>query len=78
MFAYFKFLWYTNNRDRVYLLLIILVSLPLTNMRYINGWVESLPLTHMRYINGGFESTPHFMMRAFLFLSITFIVFYIQ
>ena len=31
-------------------------SLPLTNMRGINGWVESLPLTNMRGINGWVES----------------------
>ena len=31
-------------------------SLPLTDMRYISGWVESLPLTNMRYKNGWVES----------------------
>jgi len=31
-------------------------SLPLTNKRYINGWVASLPLTDKRYINGRVES----------------------
>ena len=29
---------------------------PLTNMRDINGWVESFPLTNMRDINGWVES----------------------
>ncbi len=31
-------------------------SIPLTDMWYINGRVESLPLTNMRYISGWVES----------------------
>ena len=36
---------------------------PLTNMRDINGWVESFPLTNMRDINGWVESFPLTNMR---------------
>ena len=34
-----------------------IISLPLTDMWYINGRVESLPLTDMWYINGRVENT---------------------
>ena len=41
---------------------------PLTNMRDINGWVESFPLTNMRDINGWVESfKPCRYGRAFNF-----------